>query len=232
MPMAMSLRKRARCLIWGALALLAASVAWAQTTPPLLPAELFFKPAEVLDAQLSPSGRRLAVSTTLAGGRVALFVWDLESEGKVTPAANFKDADIARFAWVNDERLVFSVIDLSEGSGQQVAPGLFSVRFDGEQYRQLVMRQGVPFITSGSAMPARMPLPWNHRLLHVPLGGGDEIIVGELTFSGNDLVGVYPMRLNVVNGRSSTLALNAPTGVTGCGTWPPITSVRAGPPPR
>ena len=215
MAMAMTLRKRARCLIWGALALLAASVAWAQTTPPLLPAELFFKPAEVLDAQLSPSGRRLAVTTTLGGGRVALFVWDLENEGKVTSAANFKDADVARFAWVNEERLVFSVIDLSEGSGQQVAPGLFSVRFDGEQYRQLVMRQGMPFITSGGAMPARMPLPWQHRLLHVPQGGGDDVIVGELTFSGNDLVGVYPMRLNVINGRTSTLALNAPTGVTG-----------------
>ena len=215
MAMAMTLRKRARCLIWGALALLAASVAWAQTTPPLLPAELFFKPAEVLDAQLSPSGRRMAVTTTLGGGRVALFVWDLENEGKVTSAANFKDADVARFAWVNEERLVFSVIDLSEGSGQQVAPGLFSVRFDGEQYRQLVMRQGMPFITSGGAMPARMPLPWQHRLLHVPQGGGDDVIVGELTFSGNDLVGVYPMRLNVINGRTSTLALNAPTGVTG-----------------
>ena len=195
--------------------LLVTSVTLAQNAPQPLPAELFFKPAEVLEAQLSPSGRRMAVSTTLAGGRVALFVWDLESEGKVTPAANFKDADVARFAWVNDERLIFSVIDLSEGSGEQVAPGLFSVRFDGEGNRQLVMRQGIPFITSGSAMPARMPLPWNHRLLHVPQGGGDEIIVGELTFSGNDLVGVQPMRLNVIHGSSSSLALGAPAGTTG-----------------
>ena len=215
MPMAMNLRGRAGRCFCGALALLLASVAWAQTTPPALPAELFFKPADVLVAQLSPSGRRLAVTTTLAGGRVGLFVWDLENESKVSSTANFKDVDVARFSWVNDERLVFSVIDLSEGSGQQVAPGLFSVRFDGEEYRQLVMRQGIPFITSGSAMPARMPLPWNHRLLHVPQGGGDEIIVGELTFSGNGLVGVHPMRLNVINGRTSTLSLGAPSGTTG-----------------
>jgi dipeptidyl aminopeptidase/acylaminoacyl peptidase len=213
-------------LAWVLMCLAAAALPWpvlAQTSAPnnppaaaLLPAELFFKPADVLEARLSPSGRRLAITTIVGGARVGLYVWDLAPNGKPTQAARFVDADIASYAWVNDERLVFTLIDLSEGGGRQDAPGLFSVRFDGEQMRQLVMRRGLPFISG--PITGRPPLPWHHRLLYVPRGASagadgadnEEVIVGDMQIAGNELRALRPLRLNVVSGRVRDLELQAP----------------------
>ena len=193
---------------------LAASGVPAQTAPvaPPAPAEAFFKPRQVLEARLSPSGSRLAVTTSLGGQRVGLIVFDLDKPGQVTQAARFVDVDIQHFEWVNDERLVFDLIDLTVGSGDRdYAPGLFSVRFDGTELRQLVMRQQ-PFVVSGSATRQR-PLDWNHWLLHVPEGAGDEVIIGAVQGHGSDLVSINPMRLNVVNGRTRSMSLGAPPNI-------------------
>ena len=154
---------------------LASITAWAQTVP----VENFFKWPEVLEARLSPSGTRLAVSTALGGLRVGIVVFDLDKLGQITQAARFSDTDIGRFDWVNDERLVFDLVDLASGSGnREYAPGLFSVRFDGAELRELVMRQK-PLVVAASPTRFR-PLEWNHWLLHVPTQGGDEVVIGEL----------------------------------------------------
>lgn len=203
----------------GAAVFVAASVGavgvWAQPASPgamaALPAELFFKEPEVFDAQLSPNGKRLAVSTSI-GGRVGLFVWDLDGEIKALPTARFADIDIADFTWVNDERLVFGVMDLSEGGARQLSPGLFSVRPDGSELRELIGRNVSG--RSGATQFGR-PLPRNHRLLSVPAGAGDEVIVGEITGTVDELVQVRPLRLNVANGRSFSLGLEGPRNTLG-----------------
>ncbi len=190
---------------------LALLVSWNARAQAPLPAEVFFKPAEFIDAKLSPSGRRLALTTLIGGERIGLFVWDLEDQKKSTRAARFADADIRNVEWVDDERLLFDVIDLAAGGGEQVAPGLYSVRFDGQELRQLVMRRNLPFISSpGSGRP---PLEWFHRLLQVPAGSTGEVIVGEMRFQGNDLASVHPLWLNVATGRTRSMALKAPEGV-------------------
>ena len=175
--------------------------------------ENFFEVPDVLEARLSPAGKRLAVSTGLGGKRVGLVVFDLDKAGAVTQAARFVDVDIARFSWVNEDRLVFDVVDLAEGSGnREYAPGLYSVAFDGADLRQLVMRQHQPLVSAPSAARLRA-LEWNHTLLHVPFvegGVGEEVIIGALSFEGNDLVAIQPMRLNVVSGRTRSMSLGAP----------------------
>lgn len=176
-----------------------------------VPAELFFKRPAVLGVQLSPSGRRLAI-TAQAHGRIGLYAVDLQSgDFKITGAAQFSDVDVQEFRWVDDERLVFSVVDLQAGMGEdyRVAPGLFAARFDGSQLRILVARYGDSFISGGERARA---LPWNHELLHVPVPSedrsgaqADEVIVGELRFDGGDLHSIEPMWLNTRTGRSRAL---------------------------
>jgi Tol biopolymer transport system component len=141
--------KRLVCLL---VALLGALGHAAPGEGALEPAELFFKQPAVSEAQLSPNGTRLAVSAAAReDGRVGLFVFDLQANAKVTQAAVFRDADVREFNWLDDERLVFSVVDLKAGSGDdyQTAPGLFAVNTDGSALRALVARTGRSFVTSG-----------------------------------------------------------------------------------
>lgn len=202
-------------IVWLATGWLAAAgltAAPAAASEPV-PAEAFFRPPAVLEAQLSPSGRRLAL-TTESGGRVGLFVIDLQqAEVAFGRVAHFNDADVRRFAWVNEERLVFDVVDLKLGAGEdrRTAPGLFSARFDGTELRTLVERQGRAPISDGT--PIRT-LPWNHVLLHVPAsqaaaGGADadEVIVGQMEFDRNELVDLRPIWLNTRTGRTRSLPL-------------------------
>ena len=136
--------------------------------PAPIAAEQFFARPAVLDAKLSPSGRRLAISTSYLADRVGLVVIDLQDGLKASRPALFKDADVVRFEWTSDERLVFSVRDLESGSGEDryVSPGLYAVNADGGEPIQLVRRTGQPLIRDASM---RKPaLDWNHILLHVP----------------------------------------------------------------
>ena len=179
----------------------------------LLPVEAFYRHADLRDAKLSPSGRRLAVSVN-RGDRVGLAVFDLQGQAAPLTVAQFGDADVRSFEWVNDERLVFNIVELDAGSGdQRWAPGLFSVGLDGVRPRLLV-RTGRDFLV-GNAGGLHQPLEWYHRRLAVPVGGGDEVVVGKYRFDGaHELLDVVPLRLNVVTGRVQSLARGMPEGVT------------------
>jgi acetyl esterase/lipase len=200
--------------------LLAPLLAWAAagdgsgpkpSVPP--PPEAFFGRSAVRDARLSPSGRWLAVSAPVGGGRFGLAVLDLDSPGPMQAAAAFDDFDIDDFQWVNDERLVFDVIVLDEASGERrLWPGLYSVRRDGTQQRQLVQPDRRP-VSEPQPLDDRRLSP-RHLLMHVPAGGGNQVIVGEWRFSGSgEPEAVLPKRLDVVTGQVSSLAQGAPAHV-------------------
>ena len=207
----------------------------AQTAEPKsaapVPIENFFRNPDVLDAQLSPSGRLLALTTAVGAKRVSLVVVDLDTPGKVNRVALFSDIDVVRFHWVNDQRLVFSVADLETGSGEDryTAPGLFSVDAQGQDLRRLVALRPGRLITDGARF-SREALPWNHVLLHVPQHPArtaadapadadqrmDDVIIGELVFSSTrELSSVVPMWLNTSTGRTRFLDLQAPSGALG-----------------
>ena len=183
----------------------------------LPPAESFYRHADMDQVALSPSGRKLALTSGLrggpGGGRVRLMVFDLASDAPPVPVVSFQDADIQRFQWVNDDRLVFSVIDRSRAGGQQrFWHGLFSVRADGSERRQLVKLLGN---WRGEARPgAKEPLDWDHHLLTVPLGGGDEVLVGAFRFDvrGN-LLDVSAKRLDIVTRSTTSLSDGVPDHV-------------------
>lgn len=209
-------------LLWGTVC----GVVWAQATPPgpggpasgppvsaaPPPAELFYRPDDISQAVLSPSGRWLAMLTTHLGQRAALVVLDLADTRAPTVVARYADADVREFHWVGDERLVYNLIDRQSGGGaQRFGAGLFSVQRDGSDRRLLLQLRGDRLATLTG--PGREPLPWNHVLLHVP-AQGDEVIVGEGKFDITDeLREILPKRLNVVTGRVRSLAEGVPSGV-------------------
>src|SRR5690242_4147525 len=73
-----------------------------------VPVEAFFQNPAFQDAQLSPSGRYVAVGVTPKGGHTQLVVLETETM-KAKAVASPKDADVFNIEWVNDDRLVFSV---------------------------------------------------------------------------------------------------------------------------
>ena len=80
--------------------------------------EAFFNNAEIQKATLSPDGKILAMLVPAKGsGYLQLIALDLETMSPKL-VANFSNADIASYSWVNNQRLVYSagfpLGDLSE----------------------------------------------------------------------------------------------------------------------
>ncbi|MFG6464750.1 alpha/beta hydrolase family protein [Roseateles sp. DXS20W] len=196
----------------GALAMLALALGAARAAPP--PAEVFFSDDDIGEAQLSPSGKRLALTTAKGAGRVGLVVLDLAPGGQLTRATQSATADVARVSWVNEDRLLFSLVDLTEMSMPTRAPGLFSVNADGTRLRMLVKRTGRAFINTGDGDDR--VLEWNHQLLAVPEARagepGDEALLAEFSLDGRGTQ--TPVWVNTRTGMTRRFsAAGAPAGV-------------------
>lgn len=212
-----------RYLIGVLLGLCATAHACAQTAASApqerVPLERFFQRPAVLGAKLSPSGQRVAITTSRGGnGRIGLVLLELQPELRAVRIAQFSDADVTRFDWVSDERLVFSVVDLESGSGEDRTngPGLYSISADGKDFRMLIKRRGNPFVSVGDTR--REALDWHHWLLAVPLQQDgvrpDEVVIGALGLTGRELSAVTPLWLNTRTGRTRPLATGgAPSNV-------------------
>jgi dipeptidyl aminopeptidase/acylaminoacyl peptidase len=171
--------------------------------PEPLPVETFFATPDLAAPQLAPSGRWLSVLVKGAGDRLFLTVVDPTDMSRAQSIAGFEDADIAAVHWVGDDRLVFSVVDRQVASGERrFAPGLFSIRRDGSQLKELVKLRPTPFFSSGRVGIDRR-LDFRHKLLFVPQGDGHEVIVGELEFGDRGRIdAVLPKWLDIDTGRT------------------------------
>jgi len=179
-----------------------------------LPAEWFYRQPDVEDARLSPSGRWLALATQVTKGRTGLVVVDLQTGKPVAAPANYADADVDDFYWVNDDRLVYDLTDRQRGGGdQRWWPGLYAVQRDGGGLRLLINGSGTSVNDSRTRESLR-PLDHNHELLHVPTGVGQDIIVGKQVRNGSGEVdAVVPLRVDTTTGRVRSMNTDAPGGV-------------------
>jgi acetyl esterase/lipase len=192
-------------------ALFMARQAVAAEPPPL---STFFSNADIAEARLSPSGRSVALIVAHPKtGRRVLGVFEVGGGKPPVIVASDPDADVRSFSWVNDERLVYNVIDLQSGGyDQNFGPGLFSVKSDGSEARQLIRvdwsgsRPGVSIIAN--------VLDPDHVLLDVPQDGGNEVLVGQVQLnSERDVIGIVPKRLDVATGRARAALPNYPGNV-------------------
>lgn len=182
--------------------------------PSPIPVEAFYRHADMDEVALSPSGRQLALTSGVGSDRVALAVFDLSGGAQPRIVARFNDADIYSFRWVNEDYLVFNLVDRTLGGGdQRRAPGLFSVKADGSGMRQLIKMNRDVYV---SQRQNERLLEWDHELLTVPETGEAKVIVGRVTRSAiGDVESIAPLLLDVQTQQTRSLAMGAPDGATG-----------------
>lgn len=187
--------------VTGTLALVA-SCGHAASLPP--PAAAFFEEPEFTGAELSPSGKHVALRFAPQGGRQKLAVANL-ADMSVKVVGSFNDLDVNRFYWVNDERLVFDSRDSRTTWGQASrASGMWAVNRDGSLSRQLVDTRGASFVQSPDRKRTQ---PWNTFFLHGGLPqDSDHIYVGQYTVKNFLIDSVELLRLNTITGQARPIA--------------------------
>lgn len=166
----------------------------------------FFNNNAFSGAVMSPDGRHLAVLVSAKGGRVQLYTVELAGM-KVSGLTSFEDADIARIAWVNDQRLVYSVADRNIAEGDvRHGPGLYAINIDGSDYRQLASNTSTNRTATGSHI-GRATLDWNTRLLATSnVAGSDDVFVTQTKWNTAGKPSSTVHRLNTVTGISKLAA--------------------------
>ena len=184
-----------------------APAAPAQTAAPI-PAEAFFAPAKLQDAQLSPGGRWLAALTSLPGRKVGFLMMDLEGqEASRFVEASDKD-DVIWFQWVSDDWLVFRVRDPLHRGVRRQGSGLMTMRRDGSESRLLIARSFEP----EDPFRKRRYLEPSHRYLALGAPDSHEVVVGEARYAVNgEYTHTIPKALNVITGALRTLQDGAPS---------------------
>lgn len=192
----------------------------------------YARPADLLEAKLSPSGQRLALLMSLPEGRNRLAVLDLPLADKPPRVvASYSNADIEEFGWVNDNRLVYEVANRDEG--MEIAEnyaGTFAVDHDGKNSRQLIAWR-LANDTTGTRVVSRV-LTYQWRWARSIHDGSDDIWVKQPQFDARrNWTNNVLARLNTVTGELKRLSYGAPDHVTGWLTagWgePEIVSTRA-----
>ena len=112
-------------LVAMALLFLAAGAASAQTS-----LEDLFKNPQFTSAALSPNGKYLATTANI-GGRMQLAVVDIET-GAAKNVAGYETLDVNNIQWINDDRIVFSIID-RDGEQTSSTSGLYAINRDGSK---------------------------------------------------------------------------------------------------
>ncbi len=198
-----------------AIALLSCAVATsARAAEALPPIDSFFASARFSHPQLSPNGKLLAVVTGAPGKRDELTVLDLV-DGRVSVAANFRDADIGDFQWVNDKRLVYATRDRQAAQGQMHnGPGLYAANVDGSGALQLADRRDNVGRTPVRVANGRVMLPW-HTYLARQAGAqnSDALYVYSRRMAGGEFQEVDLLLLDTLTGRAKKV--DAPEHVQG-----------------
>ena len=171
---------------------------------PLPPAESFFGHARFGNATFSPNGRLLAVVVGSPGKRDSLAVIDL-ADDKIYPTAGFEEADIGRFQWVNNKRLMFDTTDKQLGyRDNKFGPGLYAKNYDGSGYKQLAWRSGEQFAVDPTYAGIQETLPWNTFMMRQHGAQQSEFayVVSPKYDTKGEITNVDLLRLNTLTGRS------------------------------
>jgi dipeptidyl aminopeptidase/acylaminoacyl peptidase len=147
--------------------------------------EDFFRPPFVYQAELSPDGRRLAVSAYASDGIRRLYVADLGKPFELRLIAGFSDANVRGIYWVNDRRLAYDAAAVKPGT-QTGNGGLWAIDWDGSDPVQLVAanfnsnRAAAP--TGTNILPPPHLLPTTYVFFSELPGDSDEVVVAYYVF--------------------------------------------------
>ncbi len=107
----------------------------AKTAPSAIPTEDFFKKPEFSQLALSPNGKYLAALRPVDGHK-KLVIIDMVNKSSAVVAGS-PDYDVVATAWINNERLRYTVGEEEAGRGEQTGGGLFVVDRDGKNARTI-----------------------------------------------------------------------------------------------
>jgi dipeptidyl aminopeptidase/acylaminoacyl peptidase len=200
----------------GRLVLLAfglSALGWSHAAAPT--AQDYARPPDIRRAELAPSGQRLALLLSTPDGRNKLAVVDLPRTEPPRVVAEYENANVERFAWVNDKRLVYEVIDRQDGTEVFAEhAGTFAVNHDGEDRRQLIAWRRNNDATGTRTVSRVLTYKWSWtRSID---DGGDDILVRERQVDQNYNwvfnANVFA-RLNTVTGELRRMSGKAPEHV-------------------
>ncbi|MDD2919181.1 prolyl oligopeptidase family serine peptidase [Rhodoferax sp.] len=179
--------------------------AWADEAAPVavLDIKSFFRAPQLSSLRLSPDGRNIAALREYKD-RINITVVNVATR-KPLIVTSFTDGDVASLSWVNNERLIFTMIDRERGGGDQVGSGLFVIDRDGSNFKSMVERS---LLTEGEKL-----LPAGTSLHGRALAGGlptDDVVVEVPSFQGKGRFASNLYRLNTATGRSTLMTLGGP----------------------
>ncbi|MDN3918911.1 alpha/beta hydrolase family protein [Roseateles violae] len=181
----------------------------AQTTAPPPPIEDFFRVPQLINPVLSPDGRFVAAAIGGPTGRKRLGIIDLERLDDSKIVAGFRDGDVERYQWVNNERLVLTVSD-RQNAGRWLPPGLWAVNRDGSDFRQLIKaEQDWLSERGGRLVDRRLSYEWQ---LHSTLrDGSDDVVVEGASWGNSGEFSHFRLaRLDTKTGLTRNLSEGAP----------------------
>lgn len=169
-------------------------------------AQQFFEAARYKDARISPSGRYLALRVGDNEARDSLAVIDSETL-QVISAKRVNSYDVGSIRWVNDERLVYTVVDDNAAPGDwRHAPGLYAFSRDGKETRQLADHQWAKS-DLGTHIKSRLE-PWNTYLMDQDGAQDSNFIYVERPVwskkAGYDIERIELVKLDTTSGQSTT----------------------------
>ena len=180
-----------------------------------IPLQDFFRPATAVTPRLSPAGDKIALLIPSPDGRMTLAVADTTSPTRFTAIAHFGDADIARFGWINKDRLWFDATDHQAPAGDQLGNGLFAVNADGSGFAKLIARKREDRANNSQRGVLQGD---RHRFVQVAGDGSDDVLVQHYEQVGGDAPpDTKLLRLNTKTREARNITpLGAPDGVA---TW-------------
>ena len=160
-----------------------------------LSVEQFFRQSDFSNVQLSPDATSLAAFAPI-NGRRNLVVIDLATR-KPFAVTSFKNEEVTWYRWINNRRLVFTVVKKSQRDGQRTAvspffgePAFFASDKDGGRPRDM---RSVRFLQAVSAM-----------------GGPAEAQSDDVLAVSREFAFTTVVRLNTVNERMTRVVDRAP----------------------
>jgi len=208
---------RVRSPLHALLVVALASVAVPAYADEPIPVSSFFSQPEIGDVRISPSGKHIALTVPGQEGRLALAVLATDELKTPVVVASDRRVDIRSFRWVNDDWLVYDLIDLQSGGGdQRFGSGLASVRRDGGPSRVLIDPAWRWARSQTGTHISSQSLDWRSILLAVPTNGGNEVIAGERRFNDiGEIVSITPKRVDVTTGRVTDTVIGYPADTSG-----------------
>ena len=185
--------------VWLSLILLCTAFGAATAQTPL---QTFFKNPQIGTASLSPNGKLLATTTTI-DGVLQLAIVELETNAAKN-IAGYEKLDIYHIRWINDERLVFDVINRGSDYGNSSSyGGLYAINRDGSKSAALMhTAEHLRFSNQAEALSS----PLGMRMLAVTPDDPNSIIALGYFYNGD----VVPYRVDTVTERRKEIYFNVP----------------------